>query len=116
MSGAKLRVLPLELPKPAVCGTPDPANAEVLLAGLRLAVDGCLTAANGYGELAAALEMVGPLAETRRVTLGADKAYDSRDFVEALRIRRTVGTPSGYQYERDVEQFFRHSPAVVREE
>ena len=51
-----------------------------------LAVDGCLTAANGYGERAAALEMVGPLAETRRVTLGADKAYDSRDFIETLRV------------------------------
>ena len=39
------------------------------------------------------------------------------DFVEALRIRRTVGeTTPGYQYERDVEQFFRHSPAVVRED
>jgi UDP-glucose 4-epimerase len=39
------------------------------------------------------------------------------DFVEALRIRRTVGeTDPGYQYERDVEQFFRHSPAVVRED
>jgi transposase len=50
-----------------------------------LAVDGCLTAANGYGERAAALEMVGPWAESRRVTLGADKAYDTRDFVEALR-------------------------------
>jgi transposase len=50
-----------------------------------LAVDGCLTAANGYGERAAALEMVGPWAEGRRVTLGADKAYDTRDFVEALR-------------------------------
>jgi len=38
------------------------------------------------------------------------------DFVEALRIRRTVGeTTPGYQYERDVEQFFRHSPAVIRE-
>jgi len=51
-----------------------------------LAVDGCLTAANGYGERAAALEMVGPRAATRRVTLGADKAYDSRDFVEGLRL------------------------------
>ncbi len=51
-----------------------------------LAVDGCLTAANGYGERAAALEMVGPLAQTRRVTLGVDKAYDSRDFVGALRV------------------------------
>jgi UDP-glucose 4-epimerase len=36
-------------------------------------------------------------------------------FVEALRLRRTVGAPVPYQYERDVEQFFRHSPAVVRE-
>ena len=51
-----------------------------------LAVDGCLTAANGYGEWAAALEMVGPQAEAHRVTLGADKAYDTRDFVAALRL------------------------------
>jgi hypothetical protein len=51
-----------------------------------LAVDGRLTAADGYGERAAALEMVGPVAETHRVTLGADKAYDSGDFVEALRL------------------------------
>jgi hypothetical protein len=51
-----------------------------------LAVDGCLTAANGYGERAAALEMIGPWAESRRVTLGADKAYDTRDFVKALRL------------------------------
>ena len=51
-----------------------------------LAVDGCLTLANGYGERAAALEMVGPRATTHRVTLAADKAYDSRDFVGALRL------------------------------
>src|SRR5437870_6238943 len=51
-----------------------------------LAVDGCLTPANGYGERAAALEMVGPVAMTRRITLAADKAYDTRDFVEALRL------------------------------
>jgi hypothetical protein len=36
--------------------------------------------------------------------------------VESVRIRNTVGDPPGYQYERDVEQFFRHSPAVVRDE
>jgi UDP-glucose 4-epimerase len=36
-------------------------------------------------------------------------------FVEALRLRRTVGqNKPSYRYERDVEQFFRHSPAVVR--
>jgi UDP-glucose 4-epimerase len=39
------------------------------------------------------------------------------DFVESLRIRRLVSpTASAYQYERDVEQFFRHSPAVVRDD
>jgi len=47
-----------------------------------LAVDGCLTPANGYGERAAALDMVGPVAMTRRVTLAADKGYDSRDSSE----------------------------------
>lgn len=37
-------------------------------------------------------------------------------FVEALRLRSTVGsTEPEYRYERDVEQFFRHSPTVVRD-
>jgi UDP-glucose 4-epimerase len=37
-------------------------------------------------------------------------------FVEALRLRRMVGSQRpAYRYERDVEQFFRHSPAVVRD-
>jgi UDP-glucose 4-epimerase len=37
-------------------------------------------------------------------------------FAEALRLRRTVGSATtDYEYQRDVEQFFRHSPAVVRE-
>ena len=49
---------------------------------------------------------------------GFDYRYTSAgtvaDFVEALRLRRTVGEAgTAYQYERDVEQFFRHSPAVV---
>ncbi|MHB1502439.1 MAG: NAD-dependent epimerase/dehydratase family protein [Acidimicrobiales bacterium] len=35
-------------------------------------------------------------------------------FISALRLRRSVGkAPSSYTYEQDVEQFFRHSPAVV---
>jgi UDP-glucose 4-epimerase len=34
-------------------------------------------------------------------------------FVEALRLRQTVGEPEReFRWERDVEQFFRHSPAV----
>jgi UDP-glucose 4-epimerase len=37
-------------------------------------------------------------------------------FAQELRLRRSVGsTPSGYSYDRDVEQFFRYSPAVVRD-
>src|SRR5690606_25771793 len=36
-----LRVLRQSLAKPTVCGTPDPANADALIAGLRRAVDGC---------------------------------------------------------------------------
>jgi len=51
-----------------------------------LAVEGCVTRASGYGERAAALEMLGHVAITHRVTVGADKGYDTRDFVEALRL------------------------------
>jgi UDP-glucose 4-epimerase len=36
-------------------------------------------------------------------------------FAESARLRHTVGRRTRYQYERDVEQFFRHSPAIVRE-
>ena len=37
-------------------------------------------------------------------------------FAEAMRLRNTIGEHEpGYRYESDVEQFFRHSPAVVRE-
>jgi UDP-glucose 4-epimerase len=39
-----------------------------------------------------------------------------REFAESARLRATVGDPHPtYRYERDVEQFFRHSPAVVRD-
>ena len=38
-------------------------------------------------------------------------------FVKVQRLRSTVGpTQPGYQYVRDVENFFRHSPAVVRDQ
>jgi UDP-glucose 4-epimerase len=59
-------------------------------------------------------------ADNRRLKqAGFDYEYTSagavQSFVEATRLRRTVGSPEPYRYERDVEQFFRHSPAVVRE-
>jgi len=39
-------------------------------------------------------------------------------FAEAARLRKAVGGDGrpAYRYERDVEQFFRHSPAVVRDQ
>ena len=47
-----------------------------------LAVDALCTEADGYAEREAALEM---LRDRRRGTLGADRGYDSENFVEALR-------------------------------
>ena len=38
-----------------------------------------------------------------------------RAFADAARLRHTVGGRDSYRYERDVEQFFRHSPAVIRD-
>jgi len=51
-----------------------------------LAVAGCVTRATGRGERAGALELIGALEPRGRVTLGADKAYDTRDFVQAIRL------------------------------
>ena len=51
-----------------------------------LAVEGCVTRASGYGERAAALEMLGHLGSAGRIRVGADKGYDTRDFVAALRL------------------------------
>jgi transposase len=50
-----------------------------------LAVGGCITHATGFAEREAALELVNDLPLSDRITLGADKAYDTRDFVAALR-------------------------------
>ena len=50
-----------------------------------LVVDARLTQADGYAERAAALEMLGELPDRLRVTLGADRGYDTRDFVESCR-------------------------------
>jgi transposase len=51
-----------------------------------LLVDACLTFADGHAERVAALHMIEPLADRpRAITLGADKAYDTQDFVNELR-------------------------------
>ena len=48
--------------------------------------------------------------EYRHTTRGTVEA-----FAEARRLERVVGAPAPYVYEHEVEEFFRHSPAVVRE-
>lgn len=41
LDAGSLRVWPHRMPLPNLCGTPDPANAEALLLGLRMAVNAC---------------------------------------------------------------------------
>jgi transposase len=51
-----------------------------------LVVDTCLTQADGHAERVAALHMIEPHADRpQAITLGADKAYDTEDFVNELR-------------------------------
>lgn len=56
-----------------------------------LLVDACLTQADGHAERIAALHMIEPRAERpHSITLGADKAYDTADFVNELRTLRVT--------------------------
>jgi transposase len=51
-----------------------------------LLVDTCLTPADGHAERVAGLAMIEPRADRpQAITLGADKAYDTQDFVNELR-------------------------------
>jgi transposase len=55
-----------------------------------LAVDGGVTQATGKAEREATLTMLERRASRRRITLGADKAYDVRQFVKDLRQRKVT--------------------------
>jgi len=50
-----------------------------------LVIDACVVAATGTGERDAATSLIAALPR-RRVTIGGDKGYDTRGFVETLRI------------------------------
>jgi transposase len=50
-----------------------------------LIVRATVTPATGYGEREAAVEMIADLPGCHRITVAADKAYDTRDFVADLR-------------------------------
>lgn len=56
-----------------------------------LLVDACLTEAGGHAERVAALHMIEPRADRpHAITLGADKAYDTQNFVNELRSMRVT--------------------------
>jgi transposase len=55
-----------------------------------LAVDATLTHATGTAERDASLTMLDRRRRARRITLGADKAYDATAFIEALREREVT--------------------------
>lgn len=55
-----------------------------------LAVDTRLTQASGTAEREAALSMMATVAGRHRATLGADKGYDTKDFVKGLRCLQTT--------------------------
>jgi len=50
-----------------------------------LVVNACVTPATGTAEREAAKEMLEGISGKHRITVGADKGYDTRDFVESLR-------------------------------
>jgi transposase len=50
-----------------------------------IAVNGCVTLAEGRAEPEAALAMVEEIPGQHRITLGGDKGYDSKEFVQELR-------------------------------
>src|SRR5216683_2602789 len=50
-----------------------------------IAVNGCVTQATGRAEPQAAMAMVEAIPGWHRITLGADKGYDSKEFVAELR-------------------------------
>jgi transposase len=75
-----------------------------------LIVSAMLTEADGYAERLAALEMVRDLSRTKRITLGADRGFDSEDFVAGCR-RRNV-TPHVAQH--TVNRASRIDPRTTR--
>ncbi len=55
-----------------------------------LATNACVTIASGSAEREAAVQMAGEIPGMRRVTLAADKGYDTRDCIRKLRDRNVT--------------------------
>jgi transposase len=69
----------------------------------KLAVDTRLTLASGKAERAAALDMLAALAGEQRKTVGADKAYDTEDFVSGCRDVNVTPHVAQNTYEYDTK-------------
>jgi transposase len=69
-------------------------NRHGLLVDLRVAE------ANGRAERETALEMLGDVATSGRITVGADKGYDTRDFVADARGQRVIPHVAQNQHAR----------------
>lgn len=63
-----------------------------------LAVDSKMTQANGTAERSAAVDMILGMSHKHRITVGADKAYDTADFTASL--RSMLATPHVAQKSR----------------
>ena len=55
-----------------------------------IAVNGCVTLAEGRAEVEAAVAMVEEIPGQHRVTVGGDKAYDTKEFVQQMRAHRVT--------------------------
>ena len=82
-----------------------------------LIVDTAVTAATGTAERDAAIVMLGELPlTTRRVTVGADKRYDTRAWVAAVRTMRitphVAQNDAGDRRQRDRRRARRDTPAT----
>ena len=73
-----------------------------------LVVDVRLTPADGAGERDAAVEMLASAPGARRITVGADRGYDTRGFVRACRNLKV--TPHVAQKQRSAIDQTHHSP------
>jgi len=69
----------------------------------KLAVDTRLTRASGTAEREAALEMLAALPGERRKTAGADKAFDTAEFVKACRALNVTPHVAQNTYEYDTQ-------------
>jgi transposase len=81
-----------------------------------LAVNGCVTLAEGRAEPQAAVAMVEEVPGQQRITLGADKGYDSKEFVQELRDHQVTPHIARKQTSIIDERTTRHPGYVISQQ